>query len=146
MNNNPVNMSSDATVRRITLFKVPDVKHQEELLERYRTMPQEAFKVCHTRQSMVSKTNLLDSKDKAPSRRNNTDSQQDGKPYIVSVAAGKTFQDQRNQGYTVAVVTEFRDLHDFRYYDTECAAHARLRAFTKTVNHGFLVLFYQNWF
>ena len=30
----------------------------------------------------------------------------DGKPYILSAKVGPTYEDQRNQGYTVAAVTQ----------------------------------------
>lgn len=32
-------------IRRITLFKIPSEEGQEKLLEKYRTMPQDALKV-----------------------------------------------------------------------------------------------------
>lgn len=66
-----------------------------------------------------------------------------GKPYIVSVKAGKAFGDERAQGYTVAVMSTFASLEDFTYYDTQCEAHKGLKAFAKTVHQGNLMVYYQ---
>lgn len=69
---------------------------------------------------------------------------QDGKPYIRSVTGGTTKEDQRNQGYTVAVTTVFASHDDMVYYDNECAAHAELKAFAKPVAQGVMMVFFQN--
>jgi len=71
---------------------------------------------------------------------------QDGKPYIVSVRAGKVFEDQRAQGYTVAVVSEFASLDDFMYYDTKCAAHSNLKAVAKTLHNGNMMFYFESFF
>ncbi|RTE81269.1 hypothetical protein BHE90_004191 [Fusarium euwallaceae] len=68
----------------------------------------------------------------------------DGKPYIVSVKAGKAAPDQRAQGFTVVALSTFSSLEDFNYYDTECAAHGDLKAFAKTVNQGVAMVFFEN--
>ncbi|KAH7021490.1 uncharacterized protein B0I36DRAFT_377321 [Microdochium trichocladiopsis] len=68
----------------------------------------------------------------------------DGKPYIRSVTAGKAKNDQRAQGYTVAVVSVFESEADMVYYDNECAAHQNLKAFAKTVHHGAMMVFFEN--
>jgi Stress responsive A/B Barrel Domain len=70
----------------------------------------------------------------------------DGKPYIKSVYAGKTFSDQRAQGYTVAVVSEFASLADFTYYDTQCEAHNRLKAVAKTLHQGNMMVYFESYF
>lgn len=69
---------------------------------------------------------------------------QDGKPYIKSVRAGTSQQDQRAQGYTVAVTSEFESRDDLLYYDNECAAHAELKAFARTVHQGSMMVFFEN--
>ena len=72
---------------------------------------------------------------------------QDGTPYILSVKAGKTFaEDQRAQGYTVAVMTTFASKADFDYYDTECAAHKELKAFAANVHQGNLMVYFHSVF
>ncbi|KAK5405217.1 hypothetical protein LTR06_008912 [Exophiala xenobiotica] len=67
----------------------------------------------------------------------------DGKPYIVSVKAGRACEDARAQGYTIAVVSTFASMDDFHYYDTKCEAHTELKSFAKTVHEGNLMVFYQ---
>lgn len=43
----------------------------------------------------------------------------------------------------MAVVTEFASMADFTYYDTQCAAHTRLKGFAKTVHQGNLMTFFE---
>jgi hypothetical protein len=69
---------------------------------------------------------------------------QDGKPYIRSVTAGQAKHDQRAQGFTVAVTSVFESQDDMVYYDNECAAHAELKAFAKTVHQGVMMVFFEN--
>jgi len=104
--------SSNKTVSRLTLFKIPSESDQQKLLDIYRSMPSKAKK--------------------------------DGKPYIRSVVAGPSYEDARNQGYTVAVVSTFDSLEDFKYYDTQCEAHNELKAFAKTVHQGNMMVFFEN--
>ncbi|KND89823.1 hypothetical protein TOPH_05460, partial [Tolypocladium ophioglossoides CBS 100239] len=59
--------------------------------------------------------------------------QKDGKPYILSLAAGRAEDDPRSQGFTVVCKTEFASLADLKYYDDECQAHQNLKAFAKTL-------------
>ncbi|KLU92636.1 hypothetical protein MAPG_11581 [Magnaporthiopsis poae ATCC 64411] len=68
----------------------------------------------------------------------------DGKPYIKSVSAGTSQQDQRAQGYTVAVTSIFESEDDLLYYDNECAAHAELKAFARTVHQGSMMVYFEN--
>ncbi|RDA92130.1 hypothetical protein CP533_6076 [Ophiocordyceps camponoti-saundersi (nom. inval.)] len=68
----------------------------------------------------------------------------DGKPYILSVTAGRAKPDQRAQGYTLAVVSVFSSEEDMKYYDDECAAHADLKAYAKTVHQGAMMVYFQN--
>ncbi|KHN93829.1 stress responsive A/B barrel domain-containing protein [Metarhizium album ARSEF 1941] len=67
-----------------------------------------------------------------------------GKPYIRSVVAGPAEPDQRAQGFTFAAVSVFSSAADMAYYDGECAAHAELRAFARTVHSGAMVVFFEN--
>jgi hypothetical protein len=69
---------------------------------------------------------------------------QDGKPYIRSVRAGRAKLDQRAQGFTIAVISVFDSVEDMTYYDNECAAHAELKAFAKTVHQGAMMVFFEN--
>jgi hypothetical protein len=60
------------------------------------------------------------------------------------VKAGRTFQDQRAQGYTVAVMSTFASKEDFEYYDKECEAHKELKAFAGSVHQGNLMVYFQS--
>ncbi|KAF9766196.1 hypothetical protein IL306_001420 [Fusarium sp. DS 682] len=68
----------------------------------------------------------------------------DGKPYIVSVQAGKAKPDQRSQGFTIVAISTFASQEDFNYYDTQCAAHLELRTFAKSVNEGVAMIYFEN--
>lgn len=67
---------------------------------------------------------------------------QDGKPYILSVKAGPAFENQRNQGFTVAAISTFASVEDFEYYDTQCQAHLALKAVAKTLNKGVMMIYF----
>ncbi|KAM0424281.1 hypothetical protein ACHAPT_010426 [Fusarium lateritium] len=99
-------------ITRVTLFKIPKEEDQQQLLDRYKAMPQKALK--------------------------------NGKPYIVSVKAGKTAPDQRAQGFTVVALSVFSSIDDFNYYDTECTAHGELKGFAKAVNQGVAMVYFEN--
>lgn len=58
---------------------------------------------------------------------------QDGKPYILSLAAGPAYDDARSQGYTLVAKSEFKDLEDMKYYDEGCEAHSELKKGAKTL-------------
>jgi hypothetical protein len=73
-----------------------------------------------------------------------TDALKDGNPYILSVAAGQAFEDARNQGYTVAVVSTFSSVEDMKYYDDECKAHAALKSVAKQIHKGAMMVFFEN--
>jgi hypothetical protein len=61
------------------------------------------------------------------------------------VQAGKTYaEDQRAQGYTVAVMTTFASREDFEYYDTTCAAHKELKAVASSVHQGNLMVYFHS--
>lgn len=68
----------------------------------------------------------------------------DGKPYILDVRAGPSFDDARNQGYTIAVVSVFKSVEDMAYYDNECQAHAALKLVAKTLHKGVMMVYFQN--
>ncbi|KAF3924539.1 hypothetical protein ABW21_db0205743 [Orbilia brochopaga] len=52
----------------------------------------------------------------------------DGKPYILSLSAGKTKNDPRTKGFNLCAISVFANMEDMMYYDTECAAHKALKA------------------
>ncbi|KAL7795894.1 hypothetical protein V8C37DRAFT_32540 [Trichoderma ceciliae] len=68
----------------------------------------------------------------------------DGKPYILSVAAGPAEPDQRSQGFTFVAKSEFASFEDMKYYDDECPAHQALKkvAFTLGVE-GILTVYFK---
>ncbi|EFX02140.1 stress responsive a b barrel domain containing protein [Grosmannia clavigera kw1407] len=68
----------------------------------------------------------------------------DGKPYIKSIMAGLTKEDQRNQGYTVAANTTFASIEDMAYYDNNCAAHAEVKDFARPVTQDILMVYFEN--
>jgi hypothetical protein len=62
----------------------------------------------------------------------------------TAVKAGQAFDDFRNQGYTVAVVSVFKSVEDMKYYDDECPAHQALKKVAKSVHQGAMMVFYQD--
>ncbi|KAK3956268.1 stress responsive A/B barrel domain-protein [Pseudoneurospora amorphoporcata] len=94
-------------VHRMTLFKIPDETNQKRLLDAYHVVAEEQKKLA---------------------------SQKDGKPYILQLTAGKTMEDQKARGYTVASYIEFASMDDMRYYDNECLAHAMLKEIGPSLN------------
>ncbi|KAB8214475.1 hypothetical protein BDV33DRAFT_32447 [Aspergillus novoparasiticus] len=68
----------------------------------------------------------------------------DGKPYILAAAAGHSFPDPRNKGYTLSVKTTFASLEDMKYYDTECEAHKALKAVAGPVKEDVLTTYYES--
>ena len=102
------------------MFKIPAKENQAKLLDLYRTLAASAKKVIPYFFPDRSKKEL-------------THSLQDGKPYILSLVAGQTHEDQRSQGYTVAAKSEFSTLEDMKYYDTDCEAHQTLKAGAKSL-------------
>ncbi|TWU77412.1 hypothetical protein ED733_006425 [Metarhizium rileyi] len=123
-------------IHRVTLFKIENKDDQERLLQFYQQMQRKALKVSlnpplASHSSPVPQT-LMDA------------TYQDGKPYIQSVTAGPTKADQRAQGFTFAAISVFGSLDDMAYYDDECAAHAELKAFAKTVHSGAMMVFLEN--
>ncbi|KAG8624580.1 hypothetical protein KVT40_007647 [Elsinoe batatas] len=99
-------------VNRVTLFKVPDPRAQEELLSKYKQLQSKAVK--------------------------------DGKPYIISAKAGRTEEDQRNQGYTIVARTTFANQEGFEFYDKHCKAHGEIKEYAKTVHQGVLMVFFKS--
>lgn len=57
----------------------------------------------------------------------NPDPIQDGKPYILYMAAGITADPARSRGYTVVARSEFASVEDMHWYDEQCPAHAALK-------------------
>jgi len=67
----------------------------------------------------------------------------DGKPYILSLAAGQAFEDQRSQGYTLVAKSEFSSLDDMKYYDDDCEAHKTLKLGAKSLGvEGIMTVYY----
>lgn len=116
-------------ITRITLFKIPNVEDQNKLLDIYKQMPNKAVKV---------RTNSTSNYDRPTYKK------QDGKPYILNVKAGSAKPDQRAQGFTIGVVSTFASQDDMVYYDEQCAAHAELKAFAKTVHQGVMMMFFED--
>lgn len=62
----------------------------------------------------------------------------------MSVTAGHGIPSQRDQGYTVAVVSVFESEGDMVYYDNECKAHAALKEFAKSVHKGAMMVYFES--
>ncbi|KAJ6186515.1 hypothetical protein N7519_007816 [Penicillium mononematosum] len=73
-----------------------------------------------------------------------SDAVKDGKPYILGVCAGPSFDDARNQGYTLAVISTFKSVEDMEYYDNECEAHQALKKVAKTLHNGAMMVYFQD--
>jgi len=72
-----------------------------------------------------------------------TTNSKNGAPYILSLAAGHAYEDQRSQGYTIVAKTEFKNKEDMDYYDTECEAHKNLKAEAKNLGvEGVMTVYY----
>jgi hypothetical protein len=124
----------------VTLFKIPDPANQEKLANIYKEMPTKAKKVFHAHIAVY----LLNAVGFCMHNEWLLRCYQDGKPYIVSVKAGPTIEDQRNQGYTLAAVSTFASLEDMKYYDTGCEAHDALKVEARQMHQGILVVFYES--
>ncbi|KAB5580367.1 hypothetical protein GE09DRAFT_1212816 [Coniochaeta sp. 2T2.1] len=68
----------------------------------------------------------------------------DGKPYILSATVGPTYDDARNQGYTLAALSTFASVEDMKYYDNECTAHGELKKVAKELHQGVMMVYFQN--
>ncbi|KAE8147418.1 hypothetical protein BDV25DRAFT_160373 [Aspergillus avenaceus] len=68
----------------------------------------------------------------------------DGKPYILDAAAGHSFPDPRNKGFTLSVKTKFASLEDMQYYDTECEAHKALKTVAKPMAEEVLSTYFES--
>lgn len=68
----------------------------------------------------------------------------DGKPYILSLAAGPAYEDARSQGFTFVARSEFKDLEDMKFYDEGCVAHQELKKSVKTLSavDGVMTVYY----
>ncbi|KAM0256731.1 hypothetical protein ACHAQJ_004799 [Trichoderma viride] len=68
----------------------------------------------------------------------------DGKPYILSMAAGACEPDQRSQGYDFAARFEFASLEDLRFYDNECPPHQALKAAAASLDvKGIMTIYFK---
>ncbi|KAH7135730.1 hypothetical protein B0J11DRAFT_168371 [Dendryphion nanum] len=59
------------------------------------------------------------------------DAVKDGKPYIQFSQAYATHDDPRSQGVTLVARTVFESKADMDYYDSQCAAHGKIKAASK---------------
>lgn len=119
-----------APIERITLFKIANEADRDRLLEQYKIMAKTAVKVCSVPRlgTYITRPEDMDWVGYLVNYRYADPLQQDGKPYILQIAAGASFPDPRNQGYNLSVKTTFASLEDMKYYDEECAAHKALKA------------------
>lgn len=62
------------------------------------------------------------------------------------MTAGPAFEDQRNQGYTVAIFSVFASKEDMAYYDNECDAHAALKQVAKAIHKGVMMVYFESIF
>jgi len=60
------------------------------------------------------------------------------------VNAGHGILSQRDQGYTVAVISVFSSTEDMVYYDDECKAHAALKDVAKSVHKGAMMVYFES--
>jgi len=60
-----------------------------------------------------------------------------------SCHAGQAKEDPRSKGYTVVAYTVFASLDDMKYYDTDCAAHAKLKKVAVEIVEEFPLVVYQ---
>ncbi|PHH77779.1 hypothetical protein CDD80_203 [Ophiocordyceps camponoti-rufipedis] len=120
-----------ARIHRVTLFKLPKPADQQKLIDRYKTLLSTNTRVrnptyLRTKRSPSTTVHLRSS---IPANEMRKTPKQNGKPYILSLVAGVTEDDSRRDGFTVVSKTEFAAMDDMRYYDDECEAHAKLKAF-----------------
>lgn len=127
---------------RVTMFKLPSKKNQLKFIDLYKVLVATARKV--PTYLLIPSPGFLPHLSPTTSRRAKYPSAQDSKPYIISLEAGPTEDDARNQGYTFAAKSEFASLADMKYYDTDCAAHKTLKEAAKGLGvEGFLTVFYE---
>lgn len=69
---------------------------------------------------------------------------QDGKPYIVAAAVGRSIPDPRNKGFNISVKTTFASMEDMKYYDEQCEAHKALKAIAGPAKEDVMTTFYEN--
>src|SRR6187402_1458833 len=137
---------------RVTMFKLPE-ENLSKMSELYKTLSASAKKVRLTSSPSLSLRNPpLIHPPQTPAFQAIssisysiiiTPSKQDGKPYILSLEAGPLFDDVRSQGFTYAAKSEFASKEDMAYYDTDCEAHATLKAGAKDFGiHGMMMVYY----
>lgn len=103
-------------IQRITLFKVVDEANIQPMLDAYKTVAETNQKVVRTDSSRNSYPLI-------------SFEYQDGKPYILEVKARRSLSGDRGKGYTFVAMTRFKNMEDVKYYDEECEAHKKLKAF-----------------
>ncbi|KAF2178279.1 hypothetical protein K469DRAFT_742115 [Zopfia rhizophila CBS 207.26] len=59
------------------------------------------------------------------------DAVKDGQQYIPVAHATATYDDPRNQGFTLVARTVFHSKEDMDYYDNQCQAHVEIKGLLK---------------
>ncbi|KAI9775523.1 MAG: hypothetical protein M1839_001064 [Geoglossum umbratile] len=123
---------------RITLFKIASDAHRDLMLSHYSRMKQTALKATPPSPSSLHPTTTHQTNTSTP--------KQDGSPYILSIVAGKPADDQRAQGYTLAVHSQFSCKEDMEFYDSECETHKKLKADMAGKLDGVLMVYFEQAF
>jgi hypothetical protein len=131
-------------ITRVTMFKIPKKEDQEVMLKNYEEVGRTNLKVSLTFPLLGFHHYFLCCPFRQSSKINaHSQCAQDGKPYILSLEAGLTYDDARSQGYTLVAKTMFKNKEDFDYYDTECEAHKILKAKAKSLDvQGVLMIYF----
>jgi hypothetical protein len=107
-------MSSEIT--RVTMIKIPSEAHQVIALQGFETFTVNQKRVFYQQELPDSNANL---------------SLQDGKPYILSMQAGRAQGYARDQGYTIVAKSVFKNADDMEFYEKECPGHEEYKMFLK---------------
>ena len=124
-----------STIHRVTMFKIPKVENQKKLLAAYEVLARDQKKVREHSTNVLSAPPfpLFDPMRTPPANLLPLPPDQDGKPYILYMAAGQALEDQRTRGFTIVAKSEFASLDDLRFYDEGCEAHDTLKQTAKTL-------------
>ncbi|KAI6780499.1 uncharacterized protein J7T54_000138 [Emericellopsis cladophorae] len=77
-------------------------------------------------------------------RKMAADNQRNGKPYILSMAAGPAEEGPRTQGYTFVSKTEFASMDDMKFYESECPAHGAVKGLLEELKvDGIMTVFFK---
>lgn len=127
-------------VKRVTMFKIPDLANQQLLVDAYKVLEEKQSKVFLSFRHHLPFPLLPDSTSSPafmfitgpsihpPMTQLTHPQDANGKSYILSLDAGIVEDPARAQGHTVIGTTEFNSLEDMRFYDEECQDHTALKA------------------